>query len=168
MNNFSHLLDLATQISQALQTKTDLSIRLGKQRRDLEARQLAMIPTDKDGKRGWPGSNAEAREVNEKLAYANDPPCKTIQDTINQLEEALALAETGLEGLVAERRALEWMIRAQRLEMRRLEFGLLDQPDTVGITNSNDFDGLDDQEDDLFDDNEFTGSPIADEEEIPF
>lgn len=136
------LLELATELNHALEDKTGINIRLTNQRRDLEARQLNLIPAE-----GWPGKNSEERKINEQRTYANDGICHAIQVQINSLEEALALVETVLETYVNTRRAMEWEIKAKRLDLRRFEFGLVDKVDRDEF----DDDVLDDQEDEALD-----------------
>lgn len=105
------LRQLASEISHALEDKANIGIRLGNQRRDLEARQLAMVPAE-----GWPGKNADDRKINERRAYAEDAVCQAIQEQIARLEEALALVEVALETATNQRRAEEWKIRAHLVE----------------------------------------------------
>lgn len=110
------LRQIASHISQAFADKTDLNIRISRQKRDLEARKVALVPLNEKGFRAWPGSNPESREINEKLAYAADPTCQQIESEIRRLEDALGLAETALETATNQRRAEEWIIRSRLLE----------------------------------------------------
>lgn len=102
---------IALNISQAFADKTALNIRLSNQRKDLEARQLALTPLE-----GWEGKNAELRATAEKRAYTADDICQQISAEIARLEDALSLAETALETAVNQRRAEEWRIRQQLIE----------------------------------------------------
>lgn len=110
------LSDISAEFAATLKVKTDLSIRLKNQRLDLEARQLAMVPTDETGKTGWPGKNEGERAINEKRAYLTDPTCQRIQAEINGYEEELLRVEDCLSNLHNERRALEWQIRARLVD----------------------------------------------------
>lgn len=101
----------AQHISQAFADKISINIRLTNQKRDLEARQLALTPPE-----GWDGKNAELRDLARTRAVAADPICKTINAEIARLEDALSLAETALETAVNQRRADEWRIRQQLIE----------------------------------------------------
>lgn len=105
------LRQIASHISQAFADKTDLNIRLSNQRKDLEARQLALVPLE-----GWPGKNADERKINEQRAYAADAVCQQISAEIRRMEDALSLAETALETALNQRRAEEWIIRSRLLE----------------------------------------------------
>lgn len=112
----NRLSDISSEFAATLKVKTDLSIRLKNQRLDLEARQLAMVPTDETGKTGWPGKNEGERAINEKRAYLTDPTCQRIQAEINGYEEELLRVEDCLSNLHNERRALEWQIRARLVD----------------------------------------------------
>lgn len=105
------LRQIASHLSQAFADKTDLNIRISRQKRDLEARKVALVPPE-----GWDGKNAELRELAQKRAYAADPTCQQIESEIRRLEDALGLAETALETATNQRRAEEWIIRSRLLE----------------------------------------------------
>lgn len=107
----NRLRQIATNLSHAFADKVAINIRLSNQKRDLEARQLAITPAE-----GWEGKNAELREAAQKRAYAADPVCLQIEAEMRLLEFALGLAETALETAHAERRAEEWLIRCRLLE----------------------------------------------------
>lgn len=163
MNNsfasFDRLQTIATQIGELTKVRATINIRLSHLEVDLNARKLALTPLE-----GWEGKNAEQRTLAEqRTIFADVPYAAMFKEQLEKKAELLQL-DADVEALVSERRALEWQIRAIRLEIRRLEFGLLDQREQPDF----DDDGLDDQEDDLFADDEFSGSPIAEEEEIPF
>lgn len=102
---------IAQNISQAFADKISINIRLANQKRDLEARQLALTPPE-----GWDGKNAELRDLARTRAFAADPICLQINAEITRLEDALSLAETALETAVNQRRAEEWLIRQQLIE----------------------------------------------------
>lgn len=107
----NRLFELAEDLAANQTAKTDLAIRLSRQRTDLEARKLALIPAE-----GWPGKNAEERKINEQRTYAADEPCQKIKEEINSLEEEILQLDNIVQTYVDERRAIEWQIRAALVE----------------------------------------------------
>lgn len=76
--------------------------------KDLEARKLMITPAE-----GWPGKNAEQRDQARDFAYHADDVLKRIQVDLDANRVKTANLGAAIDGLEAERRALEWEIRGR-------------------------------------------------------
>lgn len=75
---------------------------------DLAARKVYLTPVD-----GWPGKNAEQREIEAQRVFGQDGTCQQIGQAISDLREDAAEVTGHIEALEAERRAAEWAIRGR-------------------------------------------------------
>lgn len=82
-------------------------VELAHMREDLEGRQMFMAPVE-----GWPGKNEEQRKIAAWKAFDADEVCITLKRSIRQSEIDMAELHGEIQSLEAERRDLEWAIRA--------------------------------------------------------
>lgn len=109
--NTTRLIEISDALGTAFRTRADLNIRRSHAAQDLTARQLALTPPE-----GWPGKNAEQREVERMRVLSQDEAIEKINDVIAQADTELMQMDALIQSLEAERRALEWTIRAQMVE----------------------------------------------------
>jgi len=149
--NEKRLLEIAIELMAIYHHRHDYDIRLVHRRADAEARVLALTPPD-----GWPGKNAEQRDLEKSRALAADETLKAMQVLIAEDEESIASTNTQITMLELERRAIEWGIRA---EMVRALSG--NRNDAAQPVEEN---GFDDAADQILTDN----IQAEIQEEIPF
>jgi hypothetical protein len=77
----------------------------------LAARELELSPAD-----GWPGKNAEERKLSQERAFVADEVITRGREYLTTLKGSELGTLADIEALEAERRAIEWMIRAQLAE----------------------------------------------------
>lgn len=105
------LIDIAIDLGKLYQERIGAEIHKGGIEGDLEARVEFMTPAE-----GWPGKNAEQREIEKARAVDADGPCQEMRAVLRELENDLADIRADIEALEAERRALEWTIRGRLAE----------------------------------------------------
>lgn len=88
--------------------RATLGTRLWQLERDLEKRRLELTPRD-----GWPGKNAELRDHERDLAYADDFDLQALLGQAAVTREKVAANAAAIEATEALRRAEEWDTRAR-------------------------------------------------------
>lgn len=106
--NTTRLLEIAAQLAATYARKAEKAISLANANRDLELALLTITPAE-----GWPGKNAEERKLASERAAADNQTVIILRGIIREQENELTAIQAGIDGLEAERRALEWEIRAQ-------------------------------------------------------
>lgn len=102
------LIEIAIDLGKLYQERIGAEIHKGRIESDLEARIVFMTPAE-----GWPGKNAEQREIEKARAIEADGPCQEMRGVLRELENDLADIRAEIDALEAERRGLEWMIRGR-------------------------------------------------------
>ncbi len=109
--NTSRLLEIAHSLASLIQARSELNLLINHLNVDLEARKLALVPAE-----GWPGKNEGERKLSADRVFAADKTCSDIHFALEERTIRLANVEAEIGGLEAERRALEWEIRAKLVE----------------------------------------------------
>ena len=105
--NPSRMIEIAAQLGQAYTFKAEKAISLANANRDLEVRMLVITPAE-----GWPGKNAEERKLAQERGATEDKDIEALRGIIRERENELTAIQAGIDSLEAERRALEWEVRA--------------------------------------------------------
>lgn len=103
---------IAARLGELYRLKSGAEFELEEQEREYDARLLAMTPTNDKGLRTWPGSNEEQRETARKLAEAGDEVLIQMRANLSEHRAAAADFAADIAALEAERRGLEWTVRA--------------------------------------------------------
>ncbi len=109
--NAERMMEIAGQLSALYRRRAEISLREWQAGKDLAARELVLTPPE-----GWPGKNQEARDLAREQAFKADEAHSQILAQTYQAHIELVEIEGQVEGLEAERRALEWQIRARLVE----------------------------------------------------
>jgi hypothetical protein len=107
----AQLTTIAANLGRLYTDRVALGIAISQLERDAEARRVQLAPPD-----GWPGKNAEARDLAERLAYAQDAALETLSHELLTKRNNLAVIEGQIAAMEAERRALEWQVRARMID----------------------------------------------------
>lgn len=103
----STTIDLGKDLATCYTERAERQLDIERIEREIYKREIALTPAE-----GWPGKNAEQREIEKARALAADE----IYNGLEQARIAQVTAQTLLtgtiEGLEAERRGFEWQIRA--------------------------------------------------------
>jgi hypothetical protein len=86
---------------------------------DLETRKLMLTPNE-----GWPGKNAEARDIARDLAYSADVELQDFSTQVASIEHDLTILGGDIDAAEADRRAEEWAVRARYVAVREREAGV--------------------------------------------
>jgi len=111
MNNTERMLDLAAQLAALYKTRAELTLREWQYGKDAEGRKLYLAPAE-----GWPGKNAEERKTAMERYFAADEVLGKIEAQADQVHVELVQCEALIAGLEAERRALEYTVKAGLVE----------------------------------------------------
>lgn len=114
------LLTLAKALGEMHLSHSTVAISQWKLEKDIEARKLALLPSD-----GWPGKNEEQRKTAAQQAYLADEPLRKMDAEWDLLRAQLSAIDANVAALEAERKAIEWIIRAQlvdALAARHIQF----------------------------------------------
>jgi len=107
----NRLFEIASALGQLYQTRAQTNLLKWQAEQDIHARQLELTPAD-----GWPGKNAEQRDVARDQTFAEDAQLQEAVKKANDAHRALIELEARIQALEAERRAAEWSIRLRQVE----------------------------------------------------
>jgi hypothetical protein len=106
MNN-TRLLEIARAIAGLLEEQANCIGLMDDSKRKIEARKLELTPDA-----GWEGKNAESRELMAIKTFAADETIRKLQALLVEVTDKMNQANWRIEALRDERRALEWGIKA--------------------------------------------------------
>ena len=109
--NTTRFLEIGNDLGLLYIESRNAEISLANHREDLAGRKLALAPAD-----GWPGKNEGERKLASEAAYAADETCLALVRTIREDEMQASVVQAQIQALEAERRGLEWEIRARLVE----------------------------------------------------
>jgi hypothetical protein len=110
----NRLFEIASALGQLYQTRAQTNLLKWQAEQDIHARQLELTPAD-----GWPGKNAEQRDVARDQTFAEDAQLQEAVKKANDAHRALIELEARIQALEAERRAAEWSVRADLVDALR-------------------------------------------------
>ncbi len=108
------LMDISAGLRTAHTEQAANIFTLWKLRRQIEERISAIMPAQ-----GWEGKNAELREQAQRAAVAADPKMKELQQLLEAATEAESRYGAMIESLSDQRRAMEWVIRLEIVDVLR-------------------------------------------------
>ena len=106
--------EIADELSQLYQARAQTSLLELQAKQDINARQLELTPAD-----GWPGKNAEQRDIARDKAFAEDDLLLAASRQLNDASRALIELDARIQAVEAERRAAEWSVRADLVDALR-------------------------------------------------
>ena len=110
--NTTRLIEISGALGILYIENRSVEITLAHHREDLAGRKLALAPAD-----GWPGKNEGERKLTAEAAYATDEVCLALAKMIREDELQLSIVQAQTQALEAERRGLEWEIRARLVDV---------------------------------------------------
>lgn len=105
------LVDIAAALTEKYYLRVEEKIIAAQWEITISQLKLALLPAD-----GWPGKNAEARELARDLAYAQSVDLVEAARGLMTVQHAIARIDAAVDGLEADRRAIEWTIRARLVD----------------------------------------------------
>lgn len=107
MSDFERTLwQMAGELETLYMRRADLAVDMAACEAALAQRQLGMTPVA-----GWPGKNADERNAVREATFLADEALRQMMGDQQRLRNDLTLAQAGIDGAEARRRALEWIIR---------------------------------------------------------
>lgn len=107
-NNHARLVEIASRLGKLYAFLRNGETLLKHHQEDLEGRKMHLAPAD-----GWPGKNDSERKIAQEKIFAGDETCQALRTLIRMNETKQAEMQGEVQGLEAERRAIEWTIREQ-------------------------------------------------------
>ena len=101
------LLDIAAALAEKYVLRVEEKIIAQQWEITIDQLKLALLPAE-----GWPGKNAEARDAARDMAYAQSVDLVDAQRSMTGVNAAIDRIDAQVAGLEADRRAIEWTIRA--------------------------------------------------------
>lgn len=112
--NAPRMLELSAKLGELYTARAQARILQWQHEQDAEARRVQLTPTGDDYKAL--GSNNDQRKASLEEIFANDETLKTIAEAVGEIRSDLETVQGEIDALEAERRALEWMVRARMVE----------------------------------------------------
>lgn len=109
--NPQRILEIGTELSGLYHERADISNDLDRLNLVRERRELELTPPE-----GWPGKNAETREVERNRTLAADDSLQNTISEARELKRRDVQAQADIAALEAERRGLEWTARLELAE----------------------------------------------------
>lgn len=106
--NTNRLIEIGKELGLSFAHRLQLNVQVEQLQRELEAEMLRITPAE-----GWPGKNEGERKLAAERAASDNALVGTLRGALAKNGAELAVVMTGIDSLDAERRALEWEIRAQ-------------------------------------------------------
>ena len=107
----ARMLTIAEALGAYYRERAGLSLREHQLDQDAEARRVYMTPVE-----GWPGKNAEQRDTARLAAELQDETLQKIAAELAEIKADASRDDAIVASLEAERRALEWQIRARLVD----------------------------------------------------
>jgi hypothetical protein len=104
----TRIVEIAVELAKKYQERAQVAVKEWQIHQDAEARKLFLIPPE-----GWPGKNQEQRDAARDKAFAEDEAISSIMDAQSAIRQETILLDGEIQALEAERRSLEWAIRAR-------------------------------------------------------
>lgn len=111
-----NLIQIADDLAARYETRAKTSLIQWQANQDIEKIKLVITPPD-----GWPGKNEEQRRTAAEKVFAEDDGLQAAIIKGDTAYRALIALDAEIAGLEARRKALEWTIRAQLVEVLRKE-----------------------------------------------
>ena len=108
------LIQIADDLAARYETRAKTSLIQWQANQDIDKRRLELTPPE-----GWPGKNEEQRRTAAEKVYAEDDALQAALIQGNTAYRALVELDAEIAGLEARRKALEWTIRAQLVDVLR-------------------------------------------------
>lgn len=119
--NVSKLSDISARLGELYASRAEARIMDWQNRKDLEARQVALTPTGDDYKAL--GSNDGQRKAALEAIFAADDQLAIVNEALPHIQSDLEIVQAEIDALTDERRAIEWQVRAR----------LVDALETAGV-----------------------------------
>lgn len=104
--NATRMIEIAISLKRLYEERALHSLNEWQAGKDAEQRAALLTPPE-----GWPGKNQEQREAAREQALAGDPAYAQCVKDQQAAHRAVVEIEAQIEGLAAERRALEFAVR---------------------------------------------------------
>jgi len=108
------LIEIAKTLTDLYDTRAQTSLIQWQASQDIERVKLNLTPVE-----GWPGKNEEQRKTAAEKTFAENDELQAAQVKYNAAYKALVELEAKIAGMEAQRKAEEWTIRAQLVEVLR-------------------------------------------------
>lgn len=108
----SKIIELSKNLRAAYEKRSILQADVEELEREIYLRELTLTPAE-----GWPGKNAEAREMEKAKALQGDENWSGLGNARRELRDEMTLLDGTIAGLEAERRGQEWEVRANLVAM---------------------------------------------------
>lgn len=150
--------EISSQLATAYTERAELQVALGELKNQLFRREVELTPAE-----GWPGKNAEMRDLEKARSLASDDAWTTIANNVTQANLDMVQLSGVIEALEAQRRGAEWSIRENLVAV--LAYNLRGQQTPATEAESLE-QAFDDVSDSLVDDEIFytAGEELADHE----
>lgn len=107
----SDLLQISETLGELYRSRAILNLLIQQTEEDIKMRKVDLTPVE-----GWPGKNAEQREIEAARVFADDQAMRAISGTLDDLKHEIVENTGAIEALEADRRGLEWQIRADLVQ----------------------------------------------------
>ena len=108
------LIQIADDLAARYETRAKTSLIQWQANQDIERIKLSLTPVE-----GWPGKNEEQRRTAAEKVYAEDDALQAATIKGDTAYRAIVALDAEIAGLEAKRKALEWTIRAQLVDVLR-------------------------------------------------
>ena len=108
------LIEIAKTLTDLYDTRAQTSLIQWQATQEIDRLKLSMTPAE-----GWPGKNDEQRKTAAEKTFAENDELQAAMVQYNAAFKALVELDAKTEGMEALRKAEEWSIRAQLVEVLR-------------------------------------------------
>lgn len=112
--NPSRMMEIAAKLGELYQARAGASLTEWQAAQDMERRVIEITPPE-----GWPGKNEEQRRAAKEAALLADDQYQQAWADHRTAHSATITIQADIDALEAERRALEWQVRAALVEALR-------------------------------------------------
>lgn len=110
------LIEIAKTLTELYDTRARTTLIQWQAERDIDRIKLSLTPPD-----GWPGKNEEQRRTAAEKTYAENDELQAAMVKHSAAFKALVELGAKIDGMETQRRAEEWSIRAQLVDVLRRE-----------------------------------------------
>lgn len=110
------LIKIAKTLTELYDTRAQTTLIQWQAERDIDRIKLSLTPPD-----GWPGKNEEQRRTAAEKAYAGNDELQAAMVKHSSAFKALVELGAKIDGMETQRRAEEWSIRADLVDVLRRE-----------------------------------------------